>query len=125
MYPRKQLDIGRSDLMAAIRYCVSGTGADDSLLSKLASVWSPNQTLVTLSARSAFDLYLSAKAWPHGSEVLVSAVTIPHMVELLRTHGLVPVPVDLNIDTLEPDPRALAQARSPRTISMCRRSAQT
>ena len=55
-----------------------------------------------LSARSGFDLLLSAFDFPVGSEVLVSAETIPDMVGILRKHGLVPVPVDLDPATLAP-----------------------
>lgn len=36
-----------------------------------------------------------------------SALTIPDMVTLFEEHGLVLVPVDLNLDTLAPEPGAL------------------
>ncbi len=57
--------------------------------------WSgTDESVACLSARSAFDLLLSAFDLPAGSEVLVSAITIPDMATILRDHGLVPVPVD-------------------------------
>lgn len=59
-----------------------------------------------LSVRTAFDLYLKALRLPRGSYVLSSALTIPDMVTLFEEHGLVLVPVDLNPDTLAPEPGA-------------------
>ena len=55
-----------------------------------------------LSVRSAWDLLLHVLAWPAGSEVIVSAITHPDMITILRAHGLVPVPVDVDLDTLAP-----------------------
>lgn len=70
--------------------------------------------LITLSVRSAFDLLLRALQLPQGSEVLLSALTVPDMVRIVHMHGLVPVPVDTdgvgNIDRL-----SLRQAISPQT----------
>lgn len=51
--------------------------------------------MVTLSVRSAFELYLSALQLPAGSEVLfLPGITIPSMVQLVERHGLQPVGVD-------------------------------
>lgn len=75
----------------------------------------PERTLVCLAVRSGFDLLLEAARLPRGSEVLLSAVTVPDMARIVRAHGLVPVPVDLDPDTLAPDPRALHAAWSPRS----------
>lgn len=60
-----------------------------------------------LSVRTAFDLYLKALALPRGSLVVCSALTIPDMVKIFLEHGLVPLPVDLDPNTLAPDPGAL------------------
>jgi len=32
----------------------------------------------------------------------MTAINIPDMYQIVREHGLVPVPLDLNIDTMEP-----------------------
>ena len=32
----------------------------------------------------------------------MTAVNIPDMVQIVKEYGLVPVPLDLNIDTMEP-----------------------
>eukprot|EP00903_Cladosiphon_okamuranus_P006970 g6784.t1 len=60
-----------------------------------------------LSVRTAFDLYLKALKLPRGSLVVCSALTIPDMVTIFEEHGLVPVPVDLDPDTLAPQPGAI------------------
>lgn len=60
-----------------------------------------------LSVRTAFDLYLKALDLPRGSLVVCSALTIPDMVTIFEEHGLVPVPVDLDPETLAPEPGAL------------------
>jgi len=73
------------------------------LAERVERTWSAaGDSVACLSARSGFDLLLSAFDLPVGSEVLVSAVTIPDMVAILRKHGLVPVPVDLDPATLAP-----------------------
>ena len=79
-------------------------------------MWTPRSDgLASLSVRSAFDLYLSALDLPRGSEILLSAVTIPDMVRLVREHGLVPVPVDIDEGTLGPTPETAERAYSPRS----------
>lgn len=75
----------------------------------------PDAALVCLSVRSGFDLLLGALALTPGDEVLFSAVTIPDMPRIARAHGLVPVPVDVDPDTLEPDLGALERCLSPRS----------
>jgi len=71
--------------------------------------------MATHSVRSGFDLLLGALALPAGSEVLLSALTIPDMARLVRAHGLVPVPVDIDPATLAPTAEALSQAWSPKS----------
>lgn len=68
-----------------------------------------------LSIRSGLDLYLRLLALPKGSEVLVSALTIPDMWRVLEHHGLVPVPVDLDPETLAPRMDMLERARTDKT----------
>ncbi|GMF56664.1 unnamed protein product [Phytophthora fragariaefolia] len=61
-------------------------------------------------ASTGFDLLLQTLKLPAGSEVLCSAITIPDMIYVLRYHGLVPVPVDLDPETLAVDMEALKKA---------------
>ncbi|GMU52445.1 MAG: hypothetical protein AMXMBFR33_15910 [Candidatus Xenobia bacterium] len=110
MIPRHRFDLRAEDLGEAIRLSLSWrqTGA------RVERQWAPG-TIACLSVRSGFDLLLSALALPRGSQVLVSAVTIPDMIGLLESHGLVPIPVDLDPETLELCPRSLAAARTHET----------
>jgi len=55
-----------------------------------------------LSVRSGLDLLLKALELPPGSEVLVSALTIPDMVRIIEHHGLVAVPIDLHDEDVSP-----------------------
>ncbi|KAF8820063.1 putative Peroxiredoxin-2E-2, chloroplastic [Cardiosporidium cionae] len=57
-------------------------------------------SIVCLSVRSALDLFLQAVALPEGSEILIGAINIPDIVTIIEKHHLVPVPVDIEIDTL-------------------------
>jgi dTDP-4-amino-4,6-dideoxygalactose transaminase len=45
----------------------------------------------------------------------MTALNIPDMMELVRQHGLTPVPLDISRHTLTPAPESLAKALSPRT----------
>ena len=82
----------------------------------LESSWAPDgDGLAFLSVRSAFDCALTALAWPARSEVLVSAVNIREMVELIRAHGLIPVPLELDPETMLPSLGAVRAATGPRT----------
>jgi perosamine synthetase len=71
--------------------------------------------LVSLSVRSGWDLWLGAQGLRAGDEVLVSAVTHPDMVRIVRGHGLRAVPVDIDAETLAPRPWMLEAALTPRT----------
>jgi dTDP-4-amino-4,6-dideoxygalactose transaminase len=78
--------------------------------------WSSDaDALVCLSVRSGLDLLLATLAYPKGSEILVSAITIRDMVRIVEQHGLLPVPVDLDMQTLNVRMESLKRARSPRT----------
>lgn len=72
-------------------------------------------SLACLSVRSGLDLTLQALALPAGSEVVVSAVTIPHMVRVLAHHGLVAVPADIDMERLALDLGAIEHALTPNT----------
>lgn len=102
LHPRHRIDANAADVAFAVWACV-GAGRRRKLARRLERTWSATGGAVAcLSARSAFDLLLSAFDFPAGSEVLVSAVTIPDMAGILRDHGLVPVPVDVDPATLAP-----------------------
>lgn len=114
MWIRKRFDISSRELLwAAARCC--WPGGRDSAAGALAAEWPGNDVLPALSVRSGFDLLFTALRLPAGSEVLMSGLTIPDMPEIVREHGLVPVGVDLDSETLAPCPGELERAVTPRT----------
>jgi perosamine synthetase len=74
--------------------------------------------LVAFSVRSAFELLLGGLRLEPGSEVLMSAITHPDMARIVERHGLVPVPVDLDLETLQPREDLLERALTPRTRAL-------
>ncbi len=115
MWVRKRLDIRWSDLGSGLRDCLTRWDRSG-LADDLEDLWSAaDDAMACLSVRSGFDLWLKALQLPAGSEVLVSAITIRDMVRIIESHGLVPVPVDLQPDDLSVDVESLERAISPRT----------
>ena len=118
LYPRKQLDIGWSDLAAAAFRCVF-PGDSAKTEAALCRRFAPDQSVLpTFGVRAGFDLFLKAQAWPAGSEILMSALTIREMGEIARKYGLVPVPLDLNLEKLAPEVSAMEAAITPRTRAL-------
>ena len=114
-YARKRLDLANRDVVRGLVLCASRLARDD-LVTSAAAAWVPSEAVVmTLSVRSGFDLLLGAVDWPPGSEVVCSAVGIPRLATIVRSHGHVPVSVDLCPDTQEVDPIALESACTEQT----------
>jgi perosamine synthetase len=115
MWPRKQLDIGWSDLAFGF-FQVVAARSRPAEREVVGPDWvPPEETILTLSVRSGLDLLLTALELPAGSEIIVSAVTIPDMVRIVEHHGLVPIPVDVDGRTLQPVIEHLERSITPRT----------
>ena len=115
MIPRGRLDIGWSDLLAAAAACAR-PGDRELMQRQVEALWSARpDAIACLSVRSALDLLLTALDYPKGSEVLVTAVTIRDMIRIVEHHGLVPVPVDIDMGTLTVKLDSLKRATGPRT----------
>lgn len=114
IHPRHHIDIGLRDLAFGLTQCVRPLSQESVARALERAIDDSDAWIATLSVRSAFDLLLTSLALPEGSEVLLSALTIPHMAEIVAAHGLVPVPVDLDPDTLSPTRDSLTVAWSPR-----------
>jgi len=65
--------------------------------------------------RSALDCFLQIKQYPKGTEVLMTAINIPDMVQIFTEHGLVPVPVDIDPYTMSPSLEAIKNACTEKT----------
>ncbi len=113
MYARKRLDISWTDLACGMLYALSRR--DERAAARKVEDWFGPGAVAFLSVRSGLDLYLRLLALPRGSEVLVSALTIPDMCKVLEQHGLVPVPVDLDPRTLAPLEERLRALCTPKT----------
>jgi perosamine synthetase len=116
MYARGRIDIEWSDLVRALSWTLS-PGDVDALAREVAQAWHPDG-VAFLTVRTGWDLLIQALDLPKGSEVVCTAVNIPDMYDLLEHHGLVPVPVDLDPDTLAPDPAAMDAAVTEQTRLM-------
>ena len=58
---------------------------------------------------------MSALDWPENSEILYSALNVKGMVKIAERHGLQPVPVDLELDSMGPSLEALERAITPQS----------
>ena len=113
MWVRKRIDLSWVDLNYALMHC--GLPANSHREEIQANWSSSGDSMVCLSVRSGLDLLLQSLKLPPGSEVLMSALTIEGMIRVVREHGLVPVPVDVDIDTLSPRLDSLERAITPRS----------
>jgi dTDP-4-amino-4,6-dideoxygalactose transaminase len=115
MWARKRIDIDFNDLAAALGGCLAPANRA-AVQSRMEEQWSASGNgFACLSVRSGWDLLLKSAAFPKGSEVLVSSITIPDMVRIVEQHGLVPVPLDLDRETALPTPQSIAERTTPRT----------
>ena len=116
MWVRKRIDIGWSDLARGAVACLRKH--DDSRSRRtIGRCWSGGgrAPFVALSVRSGLDLLLSTEGFEPGDEIAMSALTIPDMPRIVREHGLVPVPIDVDPLTLSISEEAMLAALSPRT----------
>ncbi len=114
LYPRLQLDISFTDLISTL-FAVQIPSRNQSI-TNIQSFWKVNkEILVTFSVRTALDLLLQSLNLPKGSEVLISAVNIRDMSGIIELHGLIPVPIDISLETLAPSQELLEKLVSEKT----------
>jgi len=101
--PRGVLDIDWQTLFTVAAHRHSGTDEQEAL-QRVQSLWGTSRaTIICQSVRSGLDLLLESLNWRPGSQILMSAATIPQMARVVIEHGLVPVPIDVDRETLAPD----------------------
>lgn len=116
--PRHRLDISFADLAFGLLAAL-GAGRPDERATRIAASWSRGDgALACSSVRAGFDCLLTALDLRTGDEVLFSGVTHPDMPRIAKAHGLVPVPVDLDLATMAPRTGALEEAVSPRARAL-------
>lgn len=115
MIPRKRLDIGWSDILFGIGSCF-WPGSREAVHDRIGEFWSSStDTVICIAERSGFDLILEALALPRGSEILISALNIRSMFDVIERHGLVAIPIDLDMATLSMKQEELERAVNENT----------
>ncbi len=115
MWIQKRIDISWRDLTAAILFPLFPSNPDK-IQKKIKKLWPiPANTYSFLSIRSGFDLALNSLEFPPGSKVLMTALTVPDMATIIRRHGLIPHPIDINISTMAPLTEDIERAVTPDT----------
>jgi len=115
MWVRKRIDIGWLDLLSGLTNCFLPRSRSVASQAAEAAWTTDGRAFACLSVRSGLDLLLRSLALPAGSEVLVSAMTIPDMVRIIEHHGLVAVPIDLHGHDMSPQAELLESAVTPQT----------
>ncbi len=115
MWMRMRFDIGWPEVLFGVRGMLARLDRE-AIEQRVCECWPrPEQMFPCLSVRTGFDLLWASLELPAGSEVLMSALTIPDMVRIVEHHALVPVPVDLNTADMGPDADRLRRAITPAT----------
>ena len=113
MWIRKRFDIGWNDLFHALAACIRpNPNASREIEHSLSGY---GHASVFLSVRSALDALLTALNLEQNDEILISALTVSGMVRVIEEHGLVPVPLDVETDSLLPSVEALSNAITSRS----------
>jgi dTDP-4-amino-4,6-dideoxygalactose transaminase len=113
MFSRNRLDIAWSDLLAGVGFSIFGSWTDQKQMD-IETSWHPGG-LIFSTLRASWDALLTELDLPKGTEVLCSAVNIPDMFQILEDHGLVAVPIELNLRTMAVDQKEWQQRMSSRT----------
>lgn len=119
-YPRIMVDItyalyARTVLHSVVPPLCPSPEASRKSIAKKMNPSAADSVIVTLSVRTFTDCLFRALALPEGSEILMSGITIPHMVDIVRHHKLVSRPFDIEIDTFTPDLEQCKRMITPRT----------
>jgi perosamine synthetase len=115
VYARHRLDISVGDTFFGILSCGRRSRREKLEVEVLRRCSLEDEGLVCFSVRSGWDLWLGAGGLRAGDEILVSAITHPDMIRIIREHGLLAVPVDIDAETLAPLPSMLEEALTVRT----------
>ncbi|ELT98926.1 hypothetical protein CAPTEDRAFT_218055 [Capitella teleta] len=117
-----QIDATQRDFFQATQSCFSCNLDRSQIIKGLQQKWThtgnQNQVLALLSVRTGLDLYLSVMQFARGSEIIVSAINIPSVIQILRHHGLHVVPLDIDIASMTPKAHLLKSLTSERTVAL-------
>lgn len=68
-----------------------------------------------MSIRTTWDLLLTKLNLETGSEILVSSITISNMIDIIKLHGLTPIPFDQNLSNMSIDYDDISKKITPKT----------
>ena len=111
-WPCKDIDFSWSDVGFALRNCVFATKTQADKKGLLDPV---HQSLVCISVRAGFDLYLAARGWGQGDECLFVGVNVPDMFRIAESRGVRAVGADIDPLTTEVDLLQLRERISQNT----------
>ena len=106
----------------AIHYSTVSCPSRADSVRELHNMWmshaDPRRVLPCLSVRTGLDLFLQIKKFPPGSEIIVSAINIPDVIQILKHHNLRVVPLDVNMDTMSPKLELFENLISEKTVAV-------
>ena len=115
LWPCKDIDFSWSDVAFALRNCLSESKSQGDTKGLL----DPEQdSVVCMSVRAAFDLYLASRGWGDGDECLFVGINVPDMFRIAESRGLSVGGVDIDPLTTGVDVLQLRErvSRSTRCI---------
>lgn len=118
------MDIGFLDIMGLSKDLVFKSDSRinvRSIRQQIQTLWridpKRDNILPTFCVRATLDLYFQIQKFPSGSEVIMTAINLPDMVQMVREHGLIPVPLDVDPKTMAPfHPDELRKLITPKTV---------
>jgi len=113
--PRQTLDISYRDLCFGFLQSWKTYNPANARKSLEKRLCCDGKAIVCLSVRSGLDLLLRSLKLPTGSEIICSAINVEQMASIIEHHGLNVVPVDVDRETLAPDPKDIERAITSRT----------
>ena len=101
--------------MSGAMACIN-PGDREVLERRAEAYWSDDRhTLATFSVRAGFDLLLQTLDLEPGDEIVFSAINVKGMAKIAKAHGLVTVPLDLDVAKLAPCASQLERILTPRS----------
>ena len=70
---------------------------------------------LSLSVRTTWDLFLSSLSFEKKSEIILTSITIPNMIDIIKAHGLVPISISNDEATLSISVKEIEKKISSRT----------
>lgn len=116
VYPRKQLDFSYSDILKALLMSFNFKRIKENPIKKIEELWPKENAIVGLSVRTILDTLLTLKNFTPGSEVLMSAINIPDMVDIIESHGLKIISIDIDLETLQCNEKEVNKAINDKTV---------